>query len=275
MTFRHLHAAILACVLLLPGQAAFAQLAPANDLGVALGHIHVTVRDVEAQKIFWTTMLGGKLVTNGPLTLIEFPGIFVMLRQANTAEPATTSVVDHFGLVYKDIAAARARWQEAGVKFDVGEVNPNQGYVHVPDSGIRVEVFGDPSLPGPVGMDHIHLYPEATDVKTMQTWYATAFGGFAGQRQRVAAPGIIDVAYLHRFNISFSPTTTKRGPSRGKAIDHIGFDVRSLDAFEKHLVALGVKFDAPPRQIANAKTRVAFFTDPWGTYIEVTEHLAP
>ena len=40
---------------------ALGQLAPANDLGVALGHIHVTVKDVEAQKKFWTEMLGGKL----------------------------------------------------------------------------------------------------------------------------------------------------------------------------------------------------------------------
>jgi hypothetical protein len=94
---------------------ALAQLAPANDLGVALGHMHVAVKDVEAQKRFWTEMLGGTLVTNGPLTLIQFPGIFVMLRQADAAEPAAGSVFDHFGFVYKDIAAARARWKAAGV----------------------------------------------------------------------------------------------------------------------------------------------------------------
>ena len=74
------------------------------------------------------------------------------------------SVVDHFGLVYKDIAAARARWKSAGVKYDVGDVNPNQGYVFAPDSGIRVEVFGDPSLPGPVSMDHVHLYAAEADI---------------------------------------------------------------------------------------------------------------
>ena len=76
---------------------AFAQLAPPNDLGVAFGHIHLAVKDVEAQKTFWTTMLGGTLVSNGPLTLIQFPGIFVMLRQADAAAPAAGSVVDHFG----------------------------------------------------------------------------------------------------------------------------------------------------------------------------------
>jgi catechol-2,3-dioxygenase len=254
---------------------ALAQLAPPNDLGVALGHIHVVVKDVEAHKQFWTTMLGGKIVTNGPLTLIEFPGIFVMLRQADAADPPAGSVFDHFGLVYKDLAAARARWTAAGVKFDVGEVNPNQGYVFAPDNGIRVEVFGDPSLPGPVSMDHVHLYPAEADIPAMKAWYAKVFGGLPGTRQRVARPGIIDCAYFHRFNLSFSAGAGKLAPTKGRAIDHLGFDVRNLEEFEKRLAAQGLKFDAPPRQVANARTKVAFLTDPWGTYIEVTEKLAP
>ena len=69
--------------------------------------------------------------------MIEFPGIYMMLRQADAAAPPAGSVVDHFGLVYKDIEAARARWKSGGVKYDVGDVNPNQGYVFAPDSGIR------------------------------------------------------------------------------------------------------------------------------------------
>jgi extradiol dioxygenase family protein len=254
---------------------AAAQLAPANDVGVALGHIHLVVKDVEAQKPFWTTMLGGTWVTNGPLQLIQFPGVFVMLRQAEPTGAPAGSVVDHFGLVYKDIAAARARWKSAGIKYDVGDVNPNQGYVWAPGSEIRVEVFGDPSLPGEVGMDHIHMYPPESEIKAMQAWYGKVFGGFPGQRQRVARPGITDVDYFHRFNISFSAATMKLAPSKGRGIDHIGFDVKDLDAFSKRLEGMGLKFDAPPRAIQNAPTRVAFFTDPWGTYIEVTEKLAP
>ena len=254
---------------------ALAQLAPPNDIGVALGHIHVAVKDVEAQKQFWTTMLGGTLVTNGPLTLIQFPGVFVMLRQAEAAEPPAGSVIDHFGLVYKDLAAARARWKAAGVKFDVGETNPNQGYVYAPDSAIRVEVFGDLSLPGPVGMDHVHMYPPEADIPAIQAWYAKVFGGLPGKRQRVARPGLTDCVYFHRFNLSFTAATEKLAPTKGRAIDHLGFDVRNLEEFEKKLAAHGLKFDAPPRQVPNIGTKVAFLTDPWGTYIEVTEALAP
>ena len=254
---------------------AFAQLAPPNDMGVALGHIHVAVKDVEAHRQFWTDVLGGTQVTNGPLTLIQFPGVFVMLRQAEAAGPPAGSIFDHFGFVYKDLTAARARWKAAGVKYDVGATNPNQGYVYAPDSGIRVEVFGDPSLPGPVSMDHVHLYPAEVDIRAMQAWYAKVFGGLPGTRQRVARPGLIDCDYFHRFNLSFSAGAGKLAPTKGRAIDHLGFDVRNLEEFEKRLAAHGLKFDAPPRQVPNARTKVAFLTDPWGTYIEVTEGLAP
>jgi extradiol dioxygenase family protein len=51
--------------------------------------------------------------------------------------------------------------------------------------------------------------------------------------------------------------------------------VQDLDAFAKKLTALGISFDVAPRQVPDSKTRVAFLTDPWGTYIEVTENLAP
>ena len=145
--------ALAGCLALVTSTPAFAQLAPPNDLGVALGHIHLVVKNVDAQKEFWTTMLGGTMVSNGPLTLIQFPGIFIMLRQGEATGPPAGSIVNHFGFVYKDLAAARARWKAAGVKFDVGETNPNQGYVYPPDGSIRVEVFGDPSLPGPYNSD--------------------------------------------------------------------------------------------------------------------------
>ena len=270
------HVLAVACSLALAwSTAALAQLAPANDMGVALGHIHLAVKDVEANTQFFTTMLGGKLVTNGPLALIEFPGIFVMLRQANAAAPPAGSVVDHFGLVYKDIAAARARWKSGGVKYDVGDVNPNQGYVFAPDSGIRVEVFGDPSLPGPVSMDHVHLFPAEADIKAMQAWYAKVFGGFPGQRQRVARPGVIEVDYFHRFNFSFSAGMGKLAPTKGRAIDHLGFDVKNLEAFCKKLEAAGIKLDRPYTKNEQTGTALAFIYDPWGTYIELNERPNP
>jgi catechol 2,3-dioxygenase-like lactoylglutathione lyase family enzyme len=274
MTMRTLCAvAVLVVGALGPGPAD-AQLAPPNNLGVRVGHIHLAVKDVEAQRQFWTTAMGGTVVRNGPLSLIQFPGVFIMLRQAEPSGPPAGSIVDHFGFVLKDLEGARARWKAAGIKYDVGQTNPNQGYVYAPD-GIRVEVFGDPSLPGAVSMDHIHTFPPAADVSAMQRWYATMLGGLAGTRQRVATPGVIDCVYFHRFNVSFSPSETRRNPTKGRALDHLGFDVRSLDETVSRLEAGGATLEAPPRQVPNTNIRIAFLTDPWGTYIELTENLAP
>jgi extradiol dioxygenase family protein len=251
---------------------AFAQVAPPNLDGVALGHIHLFVKDVPAQERFFTEMLGGTVVTNGPLRLIQFPGVYIMLRKADPSGPPSGSVVDHFGFVFKDPPAMMARWKQAGVQIEQAS-NPNQGYVDAPD-GIRVEFFGDPNLPVAVRMDHIHFF--TTDVRGMQAWYAKVFGGVPGQRPRVSTLGWVDCDFMPgEITLSFAPRDMKLAPTKGRSLDHIGFDVKDLDAFAKKLEALGITFDVAPRQIPDSKTRVAFLTDPWGTYIEVTENLAP
>jgi catechol 2,3-dioxygenase-like lactoylglutathione lyase family enzyme len=253
---------------------ASAQLAdPANDLGVKLGHIHLTVKDVAAQTRFFTEMLGGAVVKNGPLSMIEFPGVFILLRQGDPTGPPAGSIVDHFGFVLKDVNAARARWKAANVTYTVGATNPNQGYVEAPD-GIRVEVFGDPSLPGPVGMDHIHMLLDEKDIPAIQSWYEKVLGGLPGKRKTVARSGVTDCVYFHRFNVSFSPNNMRRDPTKGRSLDHIGFEVKNLDEFAKKLEASGIKLDSQPRQIPNSQIKIAFLTDPWGTYIELTENLA-
>jgi hypothetical protein len=64
--------------------------------------------------------------------------------------------------------------------------------------------------------------------------------------------------------------------TKGRALDHIGFEVKNLEQFCKDLEAQGVKFDRPYQRVATSPgLAVAFFTDPWGTYIELTENLAP
>jgi catechol-2,3-dioxygenase len=263
-------AVVLACLWPAPG---FGQLPPPNDLGVRLGHIHLTVTDIDAHERFWVGAFGGRKVSNGPVSMIEFPGVYIMLQQGTPSGPPAGSIVDHFGFVLKDLAGARTRWTAAGVKFDVGRTNPNQGYVFGPD-GVRVEVFGDLSLPGPLSMDHIHLYPAEADIPAIQAWYARTLGGLPGKRQRVSQPGLIDCDYFHRFNLSFSASDTRRVPTKGRSIDHLGFDVRNLDELVAKLGAQGITLDSPPRLLPNSTTRVATLTDPWGTHIELTENLA-
>ena len=250
-----------------------AQLVQPNQVGVRMGHVHLTVRDVDAQKQFWTSVMGGTIVRNGPLELIQFPGVFVMLTKADAPLPPAGSIVEHFGFIVKDMPAALARWKSAGVEIEPTE-NPNEVYVHAPD-GIRVEVHGEPAVPTAVSMNHIHFYQ--TDIPAIKAWYVKAFGANPGRRPCIACvskPAMIEADDLPGVNLSFSPGMKTPEPTRGKAIDHIGFEVDDLDAFVATLEGKGIRLDAPIRQVPGTMLKIAFLTDPWGTRIELTQGLA-
>lgn len=254
---------------------AFGQLVEPNQLGLRMGHVHLVVTDVEAHKRFWIGIMGGRLVTTGPLELIEFPGVYIMLRQTDKAlEPPAGSIVNHFGFIVKDWATELAGWKAANLKIDPTE-NPNEVYLHAPD-GIRLEVYGEPALPTRVSMNHIHY--NAPDIPGIQTWYVKAFGANPGRRPCIAClsrPAMIEAGDLPGVNLSFSGTRNPVVPTRGRSLDHIGFDVINLEEFVKGLEARGIKIDAPIRQVPNTTVKIAFLSDPWGTYIELTEGLAP
>jgi hypothetical protein len=62
------------------------------------------------------------------------------------------------------------------------------------------------------------------------------------------------------------------GPTKGRVLDHIGFDVKDLKAFIAKLEAAGVKLDADGGyRVNDVDVGIAFITDPWGTRIELNE----
>src|SRR5215475_8856209 len=158
------------------------QLAAPNAAGVSLGHIHLYVSDVPAQQKFWAAM-GGVPVANQRLEMIQFPGVFILLRRGETKGGTVGSIVNHIGFVWKDLPAAIAKWQAAGYKIEQN-ADPNHGYILGPD-GIRLEFSGDPSLQVPVKINHVHFYPQ--DVPAMKAWYAKILGGVPGKCARDAA----------------------------------------------------------------------------------------
>src|SRR5215470_10316024 len=141
---------VLAAVFAMP---ASAQLAAPNAAGVSLGHIHLYVSDVSAQQKFWAT-LGGVPMANQRLEMIQFPGVFILLRRGETKGGTVGSIVNHLGFVWKDLPAAKAKWEAAG--YQIEQDKPTHGYILGPD-GIRLEFSGDPSLQVPVKINHIHL----------------------------------------------------------------------------------------------------------------------
>ena len=83
----------------------------------------------------------------------------------------------------------------------------------------------------------------------------------------------MEAADIGGANLTFSPTDTKLLGTKGRALDHIGFEVDGLEALCKKLEADGIQFDRPYERIESLGLAIAFFTDPWGTYIELTEGL--
>jgi hypothetical protein len=57
-------------------------------------------------------------------------------------------------------------------------------------------------------------------------------------------------------------------------LDHVGFEVRNLEAFCRTLQADGVKFERPYRKNPGDPVATALLIDPWGTSIELTEGLS-
>jgi catechol 2,3-dioxygenase-like lactoylglutathione lyase family enzyme len=264
----------LAAIAIFFAAPAFAQLVEPNQVGVRMGHVHLTVKDVDAQKEFWVSVMGGTVVKNGPLELIKFPGVYIMLRKGEPSAPPAGSIVNHFGFTVKDMPAALAKWKAANLKIEPTE-NPNEVYVVAPD-GIRLEVYGEPALPTPVSMNHIHY--NASDIPGIKAWYVKAFGANPGRRPCVGCisrPAMIEAGDMPGVNLSFSGSSKPLEPTKGRSLDHIGFDVTNLDAFVTSLEAKGIKTEAPVRQVPNTKVKIAFLTDPWGTYIELTEGLEP
>lgn len=246
---------------------AFAQISPGNEMGVAMGHLHLNVRDVEANKKFFVT-LGGSPLKVPPFEVVKFPDVIVILNLAPGAQAASGglvgTVVNHFGFRVSNLEQAVARYKAAGLKVDVGP-NPGQAFVYTPDD-VRFEIVDDKSLAVPIAMHHVHFVVPEAAVPEIKAWYVKLFGAKPGMRLQNQA------ADLPGVNLTFSKSADPIVGTKGHLLDHIGFEVKNLKEFCEKLEANGVKLDRPYTKTATG-LGLAFLTDPWGTYIELNEGL--
>jgi len=243
-----------------------AQLAAPNDMGVAMGHIHLYTSDPAAQQAFFVA-LGGKPMNNEKLQMIEFPGVFIVLRKSEMSKGGTVgSTVNHFGFFMKSVPDTVAKMKAAGYKTEQGN-NPQQAFVTGPDE-IRVELYEDAAMAGPVRMHHVHMF--VPDPKEAQAWYDKNFGATAGKRAN------FDTSNIPGAELTMSKAEMPQASTKGRVLDHIGFEVKDIHEAVKRLEAAGIKFDGGIRTSPNAsKLQIAFLMDPWGTYIELSQGLTP
>jgi len=244
---------------------AFAQPAPFNEIGVTMGHWHIISKDVEANKKLFLAM-GGKLFMPGGNPLIMFPGVYINLNLGTEKGEGGTqgSVVNHVGFIVNNVQERVAQWKTAGVRVLPGNNNRlDQAFVETPD-GIRIEILEDKTQSMPIRNEHVHLFLPETEIPKAQAWYAKTFGGKPGTRNN--AP-VVDIPGVQ---IRFTKSDTKEAPTRGRILDHIGFDVKDHQAFLKKIEAEGIKLDEPVRTSAAGNT-ITYITDPWGTRIEIVQ----
>lgn len=239
-----------------------AQLATPGDSGVAMGHIHLHVKDPDVQKRFWVEVLGAQETKLGNFLIAKMPGAVIFLQKADASGGSDGSVVNHIAIKVKDLDATLAKVEAAHIT--VISKNPPQAMLLAPDD-VRVELTEDKSLSQPLAYHHIHFY--TPDVDAMKKWYVTTFGAIAGKRGRFEA------ADLPGVNLTFAPAPAAVAATKGRSLDHIGFEVHNLEAFTKKLEASGQKFDITYRKLPALGVSIAFLTDPWGTFIELTEGL--
>ena len=276
--------------------AALALAAPASaqvlgkDQGpIVYGHHHLNTTNMAAQKKFYVETLGGKLRHIGAGSdreqdVIEFPGVLMFFRpmQAPTGGSIGTTV-NHIGFSVPDLKPLVAKIKANGFKMittdsvaatvkvadDIAAASPttNIAFALGPED-TKVEFVEVKTQKAPIQLHHVHFFGQMNT--EMQAWYAKTLGA----KELPAAPGSAFVQdQLPGVFLNFTPSPTATVGTTGRAIDHIGFEVRNLEAFTKQLEAQGLKLDRPYTKIAGLGIAVAFIKDPWGTNIELSEGL--
>jgi catechol 2,3-dioxygenase-like lactoylglutathione lyase family enzyme len=241
-----------------------AQIAPPNGAGVSMGHLHVISPNPEAHMKLWVDVLGGKKIMVGNLEFAMFPGVFVGARKGEAGGPTEGSIVNHLGFLVRDLDATKAKLTGAGVTIEREMPATRQMFAMFPD-GVRVEFSEDKTIAVPIRHHHIHF--ATPQIEEMRAWYAKHFDAVPGMRGRFKAADVPGV------NLSWNPADAPTAPTKGRAMDHIGFEVKDIKAFCAKLEADGIQLDRAVTELPDLGLTVAFLTDPWGTRIELTQGL--
>jgi len=276
--------ALLSGALCLVPSAALAQLDAAKEGPVVYGHHHLNTANLAAQKTFFVDTLGGVAVTIGTNSteIIRFPNVLIFFTNRTPTGGTRGTVVNHVGFGVPNLRQAIDRIKANGYQMITRtEVAADRKVVDdiaapaqpggltiafaLGPEDVKVELLEFPKQTVPITLNHIHFFnPKNTE---MQAWYVKTFG--AASRTGGAFPA----ADLPGVALNFSPSPDPVVGTQGRVLDHIGFEVKNLEQFCKKLEAEGIKFSVPYRKVPALGIAIAYFTDPWGTYIELTEGL--
>jgi catechol 2,3-dioxygenase-like lactoylglutathione lyase family enzyme len=278
-------------LLLCAASPAFAQLVSHADAPARVGHYHLNVTSIEAHKKFWVETLGGTAMKFGNIDVVKFPDAFIFLHVQKPTGPTRGTAFDHIGFAVPNVPAVAMKLAAAGYQETTGR-EPKPGETPAPTSGTsavygrfayfigpdgaKIElVTSDQKDAPPIVAHHIHFINK--QYVEMQQWYMKAFNATlrSGQTDFFIGADLPGVGYsLNFFRWEGNPSITHVATA-GRVVDHVGFEVKNLEAFCKALEAKGIKLTRPykKRDAAMNNIATAMIVDPWGVSIELTEGL--
>ncbi len=230
-------------------------------------HAHMRVPDTAESAAWHAELFDRDIGPGGPgPNIIFYNGTIGTMPNEGLAPPSDGGAIDHFGIAVPNVAAAVAKAREMGATVKTepqkGVTAPVIAFIEDP-WGVRMELLEDPEY---LGVNHIHMM--SVDPDAMRDWFLQVFGGeYVEARGKGVFHTILygDV-WVH---VSSPRQGASIAPSKGRAIDHMGFRVPSLNEFRATLEQSGFE---PYLERANPPgSDLMFFIGPEGIHFEISE----
>ena len=253
---------------------------------IRVGHYDLNVTSVAEHKKFWGDTLGGVVTKVGNVDAVKFGDVFLLLRPQRPSGPTRGTTFDHIGFAVPNVPEFAAKVVGSGYGRTVGREtaagpagqpqapSPVYGrfeYLVAPD-GVKIELVTNmaPNAP-PIVHHHVHF--TNTQYVEMGRWYMKALDATErpGTTDFFFGADLPGIGYMLNF-FHWEGSVPLVG-TKGRAVDHVGFDVRNLEEFCRKLEAKGITLTAPYRKDPALGIATASVTDPWGTVVELTEGL--
>jgi hypothetical protein len=222
--------------------------APGPDTeDVSMGHIHLIAKNPQLSKRVWVDVLGATPAMQGALDGVRLKGTYVWIEKDEPVGGTHGSVIRDIGVRVGDLDGVLVRAARGG--FHARQASRNSAELRAPDN-VLLELLHDGETDTEVRIDHVHFL--VPDAGLARRWYTERFGP-SSQGAR----------------LEFITSGASAAPTKGRAMDHIGFEVKSLDSYLDPVKA--ISWESPPTETTDVPIRSAFLTDPWGTRIELTE----
>lgn len=232
-------------------------------------HIHLNVPAPAEAFQWYLKNIGGTVNDEAPNRIMYGTTRFMFLN-SKEAPPSAGSSVDHIGFSFPDLEAKVKELEANGVKLE-GPIRDLPGIFKIAFAvdpwGTRLELVQDADL---LGLHHVHM--RAPNPEDTFKWLLANFGG-----ERTPLKGKIDAIRYAAPDFSTVWILVAKGeatPSKGRAIDHIGWRAKDLNAKVAELTGKSVTMETQPRPLTlrdKSTIHYAYVEGPSGARIELVQ----